>query len=759
VPLTSLNDATLDYDASAPEAANPDDLIWTGFGRETETTDAAASTATAYDLVVGQSGVGVLSNSADQDWFAINLVAGETYSFRLLGFDSDFLTDPLIRLMDGSGAEIVSNDDGFTSAVPSSTSDPHARDSLLTFTATTTGTHYLVADNFSTETGRYLITATDHDPAGMVFTVDEIAWQLINNGVAFFNSPEGAGFNVGGDGALTVNITGLTAAGQTLAQEALAVWSAYTGINFQFTTGVAELTFDDTQSGAFAQPIYSGGAIISSTVNIGLDWLTSFGTGLQSYSFETYIHEIGHALGLGHGGNYNGSANYNTDNFYLNDSLAWSIMSYMNTENDEFDFGGANDWNTYVDAAFRYMYSPMIADMIAIQQVYGVSSAFTGNTTWGFGGNTGVAAFDQAVTSGALMAMTVYDTGGTDTLNFGNSSANQIISLTQESLSSVLGGRDNLGIARGTVIENATGGSGNDTMFGNGSNNRLDGGQGNDDMRGFGGNDTYIVHNAGDIVRESSGGGTSDWVAAATSYVLTAGSHIERLSTTADTGTAAINLTGNALGQTITGNAGANRLDSAVGANDIMQGLGGNDTYIVRNAGDVVRETSGGGTSDRVAAARSYVLTAGAHVERLSTTADTGAAAINLTGNALGQTITGNAGANSIRGLDGKDTMSGLASNDRFIFGAGDSVVGSNRDVIMDFEDRGDNDTIDLAGFAGSLLYIGTAAFTGANQVRVLQDGSDVRIQINTAGTSGAESEILLFNTQLSTVNASDFIL
>jgi serralysin len=935
MPLTSLNDATLDDDASAREAANPDDLIWTGFGRVTETADAAASTATAYDLIVGQSGAGVLSSAADQDWFAIELVAGQTYDFRLLGFDSNFLSDPRIRLMNGSGVQLAENDDGFSSAVPTSTADPHAFDSRLIFTATTTGTHYLVADNFDTQTGRYLISATEHDPAGMVFTVDEIAWQLINNGVAYFGSPEGAGFNVGGDGALTVNITGLTAAGRTLAQEALAVWSAYTGIAFQFTTGVAEITFDDNQSGAFAQPSYSGGAIVSSTVNVGLDWLASFGTGLQSYSFETYIHEIGHALGLGHGGNYNGSANYNSDNFYLNDSLAWTIMSYMNADNDEFDFGGANDWNTYVDAAFRYMYSPMIADMIAVQELYGVSSAFAGNTTWGFGSNTGVAAFDQAVNSGALMAMTVYDTGGTDTLNFANSSANQTISLMQESLSSVLGGRNNLGIARGTVIENAIGGSGNDTMVGNASNNRLDGGLGNDTMRGLGGDDSYIVRNAGDRVLETAGQGTADRVYASVSYVLTSGAAVEILSTTSNDSTASINLTGNALGQTILGNAGANRIESGIGAADTLRGLGGNDSYIVRNAGDRVLETAGEGTTDRVYASVSYVLTSGAAVEVLSTTADSGTGSINLTGNALAQTILGNAGANRIEsgigaadtlrglggndsyivrnagdrvletaeqgtadrvyasvsyvltsgaaveilsttadsgtgsinltgnalaqtilgnagnnrlesgigaadtlrglggndtyivrnasdrvleiagqgtadrvvasmsyvltsgadveilsttsdagtgsinltgnalaqtilgnagvnrltGLGGRDVFNGLGGNDHFIFNAGDSVLGTNRDVINDFEDRGDDDTINLAGFAGTLAFVSDNAFTAANQVRAVESGANVVIQINTGGTLAADSEILLLNTTLAQVTSSDFVL
>ena len=59
--------------------------------------------------------------------------------------------------------------------------------------------------------------------------------------------------------------------------------------------------------------------------------------GLNTYAFQTYIHEIGHALGLGHPGNYNGEARYPNDAEFQNDSWAMSIMSYFGqTENTYF---------------------------------------------------------------------------------------------------------------------------------------------------------------------------------------------------------------------------------------------------------------------------------------------------------------------------------------------------------------------------------------------------------------------------------------
>jgi serralysin len=124
------------------------------------------------------------------------------------------------------------------------------------------------------------------------------------------------------------------------------------------------MTFDDAASGAYTSGSWSGAGITSASINISQDWLATYGTGIDSYSFETYLHEIGHALGLGHAGPYNGSATYGVDNIYKNDSWAYTVMSY-------FDQGESGYGST------RFVLTPQMADIVAVQSLYARSMAFT----------------------------------------------------------------------------------------------------------------------------------------------------------------------------------------------------------------------------------------------------------------------------------------------------------------------------------------------------------------------------------------------
>ena len=83
-------------------------------------------------------------------------------------------------------------------------------------------------------------------------------------------------------------------------------WEMVVDLDFVEVSSGEMITMDDNSSGAWA---YAPGGTQSSTgveLNVSETWLDSYGTTLDSYPYQTYIHEIGHAIGLGHQGNYNG---------------------------------------------------------------------------------------------------------------------------------------------------------------------------------------------------------------------------------------------------------------------------------------------------------------------------------------------------------------------------------------------------------------------------------------------------------------------
>ncbi|SHN15230.1 Metallo-peptidase family M12B Reprolysin-like [Pseudomonas asturiensis] len=307
-------------------------------------------------------------------------------------------------------------------------------------------------------------------------------------------------FNVRAGGSITVNIAALRADNQDTARAALQTWSNATGIKFIETTGWAQIDFSEDQSGAYANSTTSSnGLIVSSIVNVEANWSNG-----SWYKLQTFVHEIGHAIGLGHGGNYNGSANFGTDASYQEDSWQKSIMSYFD-QND----------NPYDTAAFAFAITPMLADILATQTLYGVSSGVnTGNDTYGDFRTVFAAGTD--VVQGT--AATIFDSGGIDTFNFSLRSADQKIDLRAEAFSSIDGVAGNLAIARGVVIENAITGGGSDTLIGNDAANRLEGGAGNDTILGGGGNDILVGGADRDDLDGGAGTDTALFAGLSTAY-------------------------------------------------------------------------------------------------------------------------------------------------------------------------------------------------------------------------------------------------
>ena len=182
-------------------------------------------------------------------------------------------------------------------------------------------------------------------------------------------------------------------------------------------------------------------------------------TGNYSYFFQTYVHEIGHALGLGHQGPYNGSSTYGVDNIYTNDTWRWSAMSYHDQDDPA------------LGDTFDYVLTPQMADIccravdlrraihadrqhhLRLQQQRGKLLRLRDATR---------ARRRSPTTKGRHRYL--------DASGYRN---NQTIDLTPGSWSSIGGEVNNIGIYLTTTIENAKGGTGDDTIPGNTAANSL----------------------------------------------------------------------------------------------------------------------------------------------------------------------------------------------------------------------------------------------------------------------------------------------
>ena len=446
------------------------------------------------------------------------------------------------------------------------------------------------------------------------------------------------------------------------------------------------------------------------------------------YSFLTYIHEIGHTLGLNHMGDYNGTANWATDASSLQDSHMYSVMSYFAV----WETGQAN-WS--VNGVDYYSQTPMLNDVLAIQSMYGADpTTRAGATVYGFNAS-GIASAVNGVYNFNLNLhpiLTIYDASGLDTLDLSGYAKASNIDLMAGHYSSAAGMTNNIAVAYNTVIENAAGGGGNDTIAGNDAanlltggagadqiaggigNDTLDGGFGTDRLIGGTGNDTYKVDSAADVVTEAAGGGI-DTVVSSVSYTL--GADVENLTLS---GTLSLSGTGNGADNMLIGASGNDSLNGGFG-NDTMAGGFGNDTYVVDAAGDVITEGLLAGT-DTVIASVSYAL--GANLENLTLS---GLANINGAGNGGANLLTGNAGANLLDGGLGSDTLAGGLGNDTYLL-----------DVATDVVIEGVGAGIDtlVVGFSITLgLNIENATLTGL-AARTITGNSLDNILINAGASS-----------------------
>ena len=223
-----------------------------------------------------------------------------------------------------------------------------------------------------------------------------------------------------------------------------------------------------------------------------------------NYAWASFIHETGHAMGLKHPHEVSGSFGAVPLD---HDSLEYSVMSYRS-------YIGASTTTGYTNGSASYPQTLMMLDIGALQQMYGANyTTNNGDSTYKWDPSSGLMSINgvgQIAPAADKIFMTVWDGGGTDTYDFSNYATNLKVDLSPGGWTTTATAQlASLGfsgqVAAGNIanallynnnpasmIENAIGGTGNDTILGNAANNKITGGRGNDTIDGGAGSNTAV---------------------------------------------------------------------------------------------------------------------------------------------------------------------------------------------------------------------------------------------------------------------------
>ena len=507
------------------------------------------------------------------------------------------------------------------------------------------------------------------------------------------------------------------------------------GIDFGFTHGLlryAESGAISASAPGFGIPPLPTAEILIGEGILGDTWYLSDDSfdnaPLGSFAAFTIMHETGHAIGLKHaheagllGGNVPGVIEDVLTGVsgpivaQDKESVEFSIMSYKSTV-------GGNVGYTNETNGFPTTY--MMLDIQALQYMYGANYVTNAtDTTYSWDPNSGTMSINGAaqLQPGAnRVFLTIWDGGGNDTYDLSNYTTGASINLlpgewtktADNQLADLTRGNDrSSGLARGNVanallyngdtrslIENAIGGSGDDTIVGNDADNILSGNGGNDNLTGGIGNDTLN----GDAGNDVMAGGDGD--------------------DTLNGGTGNDTMTGGVGGDMLTGGVGDDSLDGGDGddtlnagaGNDVVEGGAGNDQIDGGDGDDTLR--GGPGIDTILGGAGADLLEGGDGDDVLTAglgndTAQGGAGADQIDGDDGNDNLAGGDGADVINGASGNDSISGDGDADTITGGAGLDVIlgGAGGDAIDGGADAdeihgGDGDDTITAGTGNDVV-------------------------------------------------------
>ncbi|MCA8928736.1 MAG: cadherin-like domain-containing protein [Alphaproteobacteria bacterium] len=318
------------------------------------------------------------------------------------------------------------------------------------------------------------------------------------------------------DSTAIASVSGFNATQMGVTYDALGQYAAISGLTFEeLGDNAGERVIDADLRLARSDAPGTAYAYYPSTNPVGGD--AFFNTSgynspqIGNYQYHTFLHELGHALGLKHGQDTSGPGAIP----YEFDSMEYSVMTYRSWVGKPLTYGYANE-------TWGYSQSLMMLDVAAIQRMYGANFATNaGDTVYSFSTTTGEMFVDGIGTGtpgGNRVFRTVWDGNGNDTYDFSNYTTSLNVDLTpggyvdldangnfQRAMLDFGYAGNPVTYARGhlfnalqyqgdarSLIENAKGGSGDDVFTGNAADNTFTGNGGNDIFLESAGNDTYL---------------------------------------------------------------------------------------------------------------------------------------------------------------------------------------------------------------------------------------------------------------------------